>query len=211
MRGAALAGAVAALVAAWLWPLPQLGGHLFTGHMAVHMTVVVVAAPLLAMALSGSAGDPLRRWPLAASPVVASLLEFVVVWGWHAPFLHHAARSLPAARGAEQLSFLAVGTLLWLTSIHGRDRGADAAGVLGLLLTSMHMTLLGGLIALAPRPLYDHAGSTGMLTPLEDQQLGGTLMLTAGGAVYLAGGLFLLARLLREGGTLDWRQDADRH
>ncbi|MDF1587049.1 cytochrome c oxidase assembly protein [Marinimicrococcus flavescens] len=211
MRPVALAAGLAALLAAWVWPLPQLGGHLFTGHMAGHMTVVAVAAPLLAVALAGSRRDPLCRLPVLASPVAASLLEFVVVWSWHAPALHDAARALLAVRVAEQVSFLAVATLLWLSSVGGNGRAGDAAGVLGLLLTSMHMTLLGGLIALAPRQLYAHAGGSGLLAPLEDQQLGGTLMLTVGGAVYLAGGLFLLARLLREDGRIDWRQDANRH
>ena len=39
----------------------------------------------------------------------------------------------------------------------------------GLLLTAMHMTLLGALLALTPRPLYEHAGGLPQLTPLEDR------------------------------------------
>jgi putative membrane protein len=35
------------------------------------------------------------------------------------------------------------------------------------------------------------------LTALEDQQLGGTIMLLVGGAAYLAGGLWLMAKLLQ--------------
>ena len=67
-----------------------------------------------------------------------------------------------------------------------------ATGVAALLLTSMHMTLLGALLALAPRPLYHtHAAA------LADQQLGGALMLAVGGAVYLGGGLLLAATLVR--------------
>jgi putative membrane protein len=54
----------------------------------------------------------------------------------------------------------------------------------------MHMTLLGALFALPPRPLYAHAGS------LADQHLGGVIMLLVGGASYLAGGLWLTARVL---------------
>ncbi len=72
-----------------------------------------------------------------------------------------------------------------------------------LLLTSMHMTLLGALIALAPRPLFAtmamHGGAAG-LSPLADQQLGGTMMLLIGGASYMAGGLAMLGRLLRSRG-----------
>ncbi|HXG67992.1 MAG TPA: cytochrome c oxidase assembly protein, partial [Blastocatellia bacterium] len=72
-----------------------------------------------------------------------------------------------------------------------------AAGVVGLLLTSMHMTLLGALLALTPRPLYHHAAGFSGLTPLEDQHLGGAIMLLVGGISYLAGGCGLTVGLLR--------------
>src|SRR3546814_13943200 len=95
----------------------------------------------------GSAWDPTRRWPWLAAPMAAMLAELVVVWGWHLPLLHHAARSSTAALAAEQASFLAVGLALWLSVLGGRaaQRHARlAGGVVALLLTSMHMTLLGG-------------------------------------------------------------------
>src|SRR3546814_18505574 len=78
--------------------------------------------------------------------MAAMLAELVVVWGWHLPLLHHAARSSTAALAAEQASFLAVGLALWLSVLGGRaaQRHARlAGGVVALLLTSMHMTLLG--------------------------------------------------------------------
>ncbi len=57
----------------------------------------------------------------------------------------------------------------------------------------MHMTLLGVLVALSPRVLYAHGGGA---EALADQALGGVIMI-AGGAAYLAGGLFLVQLLLR--------------
>jgi putative membrane protein len=73
------------------------------------------------------------------------------------------------------------------------------AGVVALLLTSMHMTLLGALLALAPRTLYGtHAGvASDAASALSEQHLGGAIMLGVGGVAYLAGGLWLSARLLR--------------
>ena len=62
----------------------------------------------------------------------------------------------------------------------------------------MHMTLLGALIGLGPRPLFLHAGGAHGLSPLEDQHLGGAIMLVGGGVSYLAGGLWLTFDLLRE-------------
>lgn len=71
------------------------------------------------------------------------------------------------------------------------------AGIVALLLTSMHMTLLGALLALTPRPLYAHGQVVGGLTALQDQHLGGAIMLFVGGVSYLLGGLWLTVALLR--------------
>jgi putative membrane protein len=193
MRGDLLALGALALAAAWFAPLP----HTFWAHMTAHMVVVAVAAPLLAAGVAGGPLDPVRRAPRVFDPIPASIVELVVVWAWHAPVLHHAARHSTAWFVAEQASFLASGLLLWLAAFGGgaRPGGARrAAGVVGLLLTSMHMTLLGALLALAPRPLFEH-GAGGALSPLDDQHLGGAIMLVVGGAAYLAGGLWLMAGL----------------
>lgn len=185
----------------WLGPLPELARHSFAAHMGMHVLVVAVAAPLLAIGLAGGKMDPVRKAPLLFLPVPASLAEFVVVWAWHAPGLHHAAREMPAMLVAEQASFLAVGLLVWFSAFGGglQRRERAAAGIAGLLLTSMHMALLGVLLALAPRPLYPHADASVFgLTSLQDQHLGGVLMLVFGGTTYLIGALYLLSRLMRK-------------
>ena len=197
-RALLILGALA-LAAAWLGPLPQLAETAFFAHMTMHMIVVAVAAPLLALGLAGGRGDPVRKWPALFPPLPISLVEFAVVWAWHSPALHHAARHGVAGFIAEQSLFLASGLLVWLAAFGGdpalrTDR--IGAGVAALLLTAMHMTLLGALIALSPRPLYPHAGGFAALTPLEDQQFGGAIMLVVGGVAYLAGGLWLMVELL---------------
>jgi putative membrane protein len=187
------------LAAAWLGPLPGLAARSFAAHMTLHMTVVAVAAPLLALGAAGGFLDPALRIPGLLSPVPASMVELVVVWVWHAPALHHAARHSAAGLVLEQGTFLASGLLLWCSTVGGgQPRRRRAAGVVALLLTSMHMTLLGALVALAPRALYMHGGGTSN-GALEDQQLGGAIMLLVGGLVYLAGGLGLSVDLLRHG------------
>jgi putative membrane protein len=199
----ALAG-VSLLVAVWLGPLPRLAQHSFSAHMTMHMAVVALAAPLIALALSkslwcspASGGFTGARWVGAA--IAASMIELVVVWGWHAPALHQAARQHEGALILEQGSFLLAGLLLWVTALGGdarRERGHAGAGVVALLFTSMHMTLLGSLFALSNRPLFPHAVHD--IDALSDQHLGGAVMLIAGGSSYLIGGLWLTMRLLRE-------------
>lgn len=188
---------LAVLLFAWAGPLPHLVPQSFAAHMGLHMLVVGVAVPLIAAALALR----LAITSVLALPIVVSLLDFVVVWGWHAPALHHASRTEPLVLVAEQLSFFAISLLVWLVALSGSDRGnAALGGAMALFFTSMHMTLLGALLSLSPRPLYEgHHGGDGWLglSPLADQQLGGVVMLAIGGVVYLAGGLILMARVLR--------------
>ncbi len=212
MRRIALAAGVLLLAALWLGPLPSLAAGSFAAHMTMHMGVVAVAAPLIAAGLAVGgwrlAGPPpavvdllptANRQPptnMLLAPIPASVLELVIVWAWHAPALHQAARHEAGIMALEQASFLGAGVLVWLSSF--RNRGP---GIVALLLTSMHMTLLGALLALTPRPLYAHHGTAA----LADQHLGGAIMLLIGGASYLAGGLWLTMRLLQERGVVGGR------
>jgi putative membrane protein len=183
-RGALIAGLVLLPVG---WAAAIVGG--MTGHMAGHMIAVAVAAPLVAWGLHGTAVDPAAHWPRTVIPMAMMLVELVVVWGWHVPAMRSLADGSGMWLAIEQGSFLAAGLLLWSAVF---APGHRAGGIGALLLTSMHMTLLGALIGLAPRPLYasmDHG--------LEDQQLGGVVMLMIGAASYFVGGLAMLAGLLK--------------
>jgi putative membrane protein len=194
MRRGWLMSGLVALALAWCSPLPRLAQHSFAAHMTMHMVIVAVAAPCLAFAVIGTRFDPVRQAPRWFAPIPASLVEFAVVWLWHAPALHHAARHTTAGLLVEQAAFLLSGLFVWLAACAGIARAGT--GVVALLLTSMHMTLLGALLALTPRPLYHHSASAPGVTPLDDQQLGGAIMLLVGGIAYLAGGLWLTARML---------------
>jgi putative membrane protein len=162
--------------------------------MARHLLLVAVAAPLLALALARHAPGLAAAVAARCPPIAASAVELVAVWGWHAPALHAAARHGGPMLVLEQATFLLAGLLLWITAYARRLQG-----ILALLVTAMHMTLLGVLLALSPRLLFDHHPAGASLAPLADQELGGVLMLVVGGLAYLAGGLGLLAGLLESG------------
>jgi putative membrane protein len=200
IRGLLLAIGSATLALVWLGPLPRLAPQYFSAHMTMHMGVVAVGAPLLALGLAGGRFDPARRLPVLFSAIPAAVLELVVVWAWHAPALHHLARGSAAGLIAEQSMFFASGFLVWMSAFGGdlvRSGHRAGTGVVALLLTSMHMTLLGSLIALSPRSLYVHdMTSDAARTLLQEQHLGGAIMLLVGGIAYLAGGLVLSAVLL---------------
>ncbi len=174
------------LAALWLLPWERLAGQPFPAHMVRHMGLVAVAAPLLVVGFPGIAA-------LVAVPALAAtIVEFAVVWGWHLPGLHVFARLGLAGFALEQAMFLAAGLALWSGAL---ARGEPLAGAGALLLTSMHMTLLGALLILAPRDLY--AEICGTAPDLTGQQRGGLLMLALGAPVYIAGGVFLVRRALR--------------
>lgn len=189
-------GGIAILVLAWAGPLPRLVPGSFAAHMALHMSVVGIGVPLLAIGL-------VQRFAAAAAgrglvlPIAVSILDLVVVWLWHAPYLHHASRSEPLMLTLEQASFAGVALLVWTVAF----AGPPLAGALTLFFTSMHMTLLGALVGLANRPIYGGHGHGGLfdLDEVADQQLGGVIMLAVGGVIYLGGGLVLAARALRRG------------
>lgn len=166
----------------------------FTLHMAWHMTLVAVIAPLVAWKIGSTTLDPVRAAPALFSSLIACLVEFLVVWGWHTPALHDAARHNAAMFVAEQVSFTVAALWLWLSIFGGGDvarRGRAAGGLIALVLTFAHMTMLGALIALAPRVLYtDHA------ITLADQQLGGAVMVLAGTVAYPLAALWIVRSLV---------------
>jgi putative membrane protein len=188
------------LAAAWLGGFGWLLPGPFAAHMTMHMAVVAVAAPLLAFGVAGTRFDPVRHAPRIFAVAPASLAELILVWAWHTPALHHAARHSNAMFACEQASFLLSGLWLWASAVGGDRRERAGAGIVGLLLTCMHMTLLGAVLALPPRPLYDHGAAHGHLGhgALADQHLGGAIMIVLGGASYMCGGLWLALGLLRQ-------------
>jgi len=160
----------------------------FAGHMLRHMGLVAVVAPLLVLAAPGLA----RR---AGIPVLlGASIEFLVVWFWHLPGLHGPARGVLWVAMIEQASFLAAGWAVWASALMARE---PLLGAGGLFLTSMHMTLLGVLLILAPTDLY--AEVCGRAPNLTGQQLGGMMMLGIGTPIYLFGALALARASLREG------------
>ncbi|MFD1331720.1 cytochrome c oxidase assembly protein [Methylopila musalis] len=191
---------LAVLAAAWAPGTEAALGGGFAAHMTRHMALLAVASALIALGLAGSRFDPTARAPLLFAAVPASLFELLAVWGWHAPGAHDLARASGLAFAAEQATFLLAGLWLWLACF-GRAGAVDLAragqGVLAMLLTSIHMTLFGVLLATTTRPLYDPAlcGGASLLT---GQHLGGVIMLLVGGGVYFAAGLTLAARLLKD-------------
>ncbi|MGQ3212478.1 MAG: cytochrome c oxidase assembly protein [Shinella sp.] len=180
----------------------SFGGGSFTVHMIVHMGIVAVAAPLIGYGMRSTRLDA-APGVARITPMLASFFELVAVWFWHLPALRAIADASLTLSFLEQASFLTAGILLWRVCL--RPGEGRLAGAAGLLFTSMHMTLLGVLLALAPRPLYGEGDVSCFgisISAAADQQIGGIVMLMVGACAYLLGGIVLLAGLLHDGEAL---------
>jgi len=96
--------------------------------------------------------------------------------------------------------FLIAGALLWV-SVLGGDRGTRyervGAGIIALLMTSVSMTLLGGLSLITHSPYFGAE-----IASFDDRRLGGLLILAGAVVIYTIAGGLLLARLLKPGGDV---------
>jgi putative membrane protein len=195
----------------------------FAPHMLEHELLTVLAAPLLA---AGRPGVPYllalplswRRglgtwvrahgagiWRSLSHPGVAWALHGATLWLWHAPPLFEAALRSEAVHYLQHLTLLVSALLFWASLLPRRaDRKVMLVAAFSLFTTSMHSTLLGALLTLAPTVWYaSYAGAAepGGLSALEDQQLVGLIMWVPAGLVYLAAALALLGASLRDDGV----------
>lgn len=212
MRRRASRGMRATFIAGWslaslalVSPLCALSVALFSARATQHMVMLVIAAPLLALALPDLLGshlhDRVQRW--LAPPVRALLpaLAFaVLLWAWHVPVLYDATFTSDLAYWAMHLSLLAAALPLWLQLLQPGPAGLLPRMLLGFA-TFMQMGLLGALLTLSPTLLYEAHVTTTLawgLDPLADQQLGGLIMWIPGCSSLLLALLWSLVRTLRE-------------
>ncbi len=183
---------------AFVSPLCALSVALFSARIAQHMLLLLLAAPLIAAGLpvartTSAASNRPGRWPLWA----AALAFFICLWVWHMPIPYDATFVSTPLYWAMHVTLFGSGILLWRGLLHhSRLRTVDAFAT-GLL-SSMQMGLLGAILTLAARPLFfPHLLTTAAwgLTPLQDQQLGGTLMWVPGILLFLWAAIRSLRRL----------------
>ncbi|MDV4183084.1 cytochrome c oxidase assembly protein [Rhizobium brockwellii] len=208
--------AMLTLAGALISPLHWLGEHLFTFHMIEHEIVMAVSAPLIVLArpvglllwglprrarrgLGAGMRSPLirRSWDWSTGATNATVIHGVAIWGWHLPFLFDVAVTNTAMHRLQHLSFFATAILFWWAVVWKSDHGAAAWH---MFLTMLHTSILGALMALAPRVLYiaqTQAASAWGLTPLEDQQLAGMIMWVPAGTIYAAAAMTMLALWIR--------------
>ena len=184
--------AVALLALAFVSPLCALSASLFSARVVHHAVLVVLAAPLLALALPSRSPRPPWAW----------LLVFTaVLWIWHLPSAYDLALSNLALYWVMQGSLLVTAWLFWQAVLDPRQ--GLGCGLLAILAATMQMGLLGALLTFAPSPLYAiHAVAplNWGFTPLADQQLGGLIMWVPSCLLLAAWGAVVARPLIRPAG-----------
>jgi putative membrane protein len=208
------------LVSALVSPLHEWSEHLFAAHMVEHELLMAVAAPLLCAANplgpllrgfpKGTRGWLIRAgaarpipfvWRGLMIPAVATILHAVAIWAWHIPSLLDGTLTHEWMHRLQHVSFLGTALVFWW-SILRRPRREYGAAALHIFATMMHMSLLGALLALAPRVYYplQCAGAPAFgLSPLEDQQLAGLIMWVPAGTLYILAGVLAVGVWLGSG------------
>lgn len=197
-------------------PLDALSSQLASAHMTQHMTIMTIAAPLIAFGsptLIISLGFPgigqalRRRLRLMGKPLYRTsanglslswFLYALTMWGWHYPLLYEAALQNRFVHDLQHISFFGAALLFWkpiVDPLH-RPRTNGGLAVLYLFTTTLHATILGVFMTVAPTAWYPHYdGLTEFwgLTTLEDQQLAGLIMWMPACFAYAAVSIWLFS------------------
>jgi cytochrome c oxidase assembly factor CtaG len=218
-RSAAWFGGLAAIAVALMSGIERYDTTLFSVHMVQHLLLIVVAAPLLALAapvtqlLRAASPEARRRWllpilhstPVAvlSHPVVAWLAFTVVLWASHFSPLFDLALENPGVHQLEHAAFLVTAMLFWWPAV-GLDpaphRLSHATRGLYLVLQMPMNSFLGMAITFASVALYRHYATLGTpygISPLADQQTAGGIMWLAGDVVFILGVLAVVAGWIR--------------
>jgi putative membrane protein len=202
---------------------------LFSVHMIQHVLLMLVAAPLLALAapvtlvLRLSSAETRRRWLLpilhsrvvrfVAHPIVAWLMFTGMMWATHFSPLFNASLEDPLIHDVEHMLFLSGALLFWWPAVAldpAPWRMSHPARI-GYLFTQMTQnTFLAVVILNATTVLYPHYASLvrpwGMAA-LEDQRLAAGIMWIVGDAIFLTAILAVVAGWMRAEARNEARED----
>jgi cytochrome c oxidase assembly factor CtaG len=192
LQALAFAGGMLALLAALVAPIDGLGeDYLFSAHMVQHVLLGDIAPLLILLGLSRTIMRPATRrlmrleralGPLA-NPATGIAIWLGLMYLWHVPALYDAAAENAGVHLLEHVSFFTAGVALWWPLIQPvpmrrRLTGLQPLGYIGA--AKAGLAALGLYLAWSSTPLYPHYEETPRiwgLSPIEDQNIGGVIMM----------------------------------
>jgi cytochrome c oxidase assembly factor CtaG/polyferredoxin len=209
-RAAFLAGLAVFLVAV-ASPIDAFADLLLQVHMAQHLLLMMVAAPLvwlgapvnpilhgLPRAFLRSGLGPFLSWPalkrvgaFLVHPITAWLTFTATLWLWHVPALYEAALRDPFWHDVEHLSFFAAALLFWFPVVQpwpSHPVWPRAAMLPYLALAGLQTTVFSAVFAFSERVFYPSYAEMPRLFgigAIVDQQAAGAVMWVPGSIVLL--------------------------
>lgn len=186
------------LAALWIVvasPVAHLDHHLLTAHMAQHLVLMLVAAPLILLC----ARSIVSRWrPHIAFCWLAGIVTVIV---WHIPAVFELALRLRFWHEFEQASFFIAGILFWWPVVRPASGSASSGWSVPLYLffATLPCDALSAFLTFCGHVVYPHylvGVGHFRLTPLEDQELAGALMWVTVTFAYLVPALVATTQLL---------------
>jgi putative membrane protein len=212
----ALVAGVAVVLVVTLPPVGTLVEARVSTHMAQHMAMILVAAPLLALGAPGQAllaGTPgavrrrvmavTHRLPLSllCAPLAAWVLHVGALWVWHLPVPYDAAVRSAPMHVLEHATFLLTAWLFWWhVATPSRRRLEGPLAMLYVVAAVPPGAALAAVLTFAADPLYPgQAAATAALgaDPLLDQRIGGLVMWVPMDLGYILVAVLLFARWFR--------------
>jgi cytochrome c oxidase assembly factor CtaG len=218
----AFAAAILVLLTAVASPIDGLGeDYLFSMHMTQHVLLGDIAPALLLLSLSRVILRPATRRLQAveralgpfAHPATGLGVWFALIYLWHVPALYVAALEHPLVHGIEHLSFFVAGVSLWWPLIqpipmHRRLSGLWTFGYIGV--AKLGLGALGVFLAWSSVVAYDyyeHVPRIWGLSPIEDQNLGGAIMMVEQSLVLVIAFVVLFVRMLAQSEAEEQRRE----
>lgn len=223
LRALAFAAGLALVVVALMSPIDRLGEErLFTMHMVQHLLLADLAPILLLFGLSRAFLRPAvrRMRPLEerlgplAHPVTALVLYVGLMGLWHVPAMYELALDHSWAHALEHASFFTAGMAFWwylIEPVPPRHRLTGPWALWYLATAKVLMGILGLILAFSPDalyPTYEDAPRTWGLGPVEDQNVGGLVMMIEQSLVLVAAFAVFFARMLDRSEAEQRRREA---
>jgi putative membrane protein len=210
-QAAAFAGFVVVLLIALVSPIDALGeDYLFSMHMTQHILLGDIAPLLLLLSLSRVIMRPATRrfhsferklGPLA-NPLTFIALWFLLLYFWHLPPLYEAAIRHPLIHALEHISFFTAGCLVWWPLIQPVPMRYKLTGLATfgyVLAAKLGLGMLGLYLTWSKSVAYDyyaHVPRIWGLSPIEDQNVGGAIMMLEQSLVLVTAFVLLFVRML---------------
>jgi len=210
-QAAAFAGFLVVMLIALVSPIDALGeDYLFSMHMTQHILLGDIAPLLLLLSLSRVIMRPAtrrfhaleRRLGRLAHPLTFIVLWFALLYFWHLPPLYEAAIRHPLVHALEHISFFTAGCLVWwplIQPVPMRYRLAGIATFGYILAAKLGLGMLGLYLTWSKSVAYGYYETVPRiwnLSPIEDQNVGGAIMMLEQSLVLVTAFCILFVRML---------------